>query len=339
MIKPMIDWLLETGFIYLLGVALIALVGLLLACWGVWGDRSKGRARCPECWYDMRGTLPRLVCPECGHDARQERRLHKNHYRWWRIVLGVVLVLLTAYPLTIIGGWWREQSAVRTYRLADEVYYRRIGPVWLVDQLPDELGRFFNRSYYLTVESQVELAACPSLRHLAGVYAGDVSIADVGLVHLQGLSKLRGLILSNTQVTDAGLVHLKGLSKLRYLDLMNTPVTDAGLVHLKSLSSLDTLNLDHTEMTDAGLEHLNGLAQLNWLHLGGTQVTGAGLEHLKGMSQLWHLHLGDTQVTDTGLERLKGMSKLLTLDLKGTQVTDAGVAELQQALPKITIYR
>jgi hypothetical protein len=69
----MLDWLLEIG-LYLLGVALIPAIGLLLVCWGLWGDRSKGRSRCPKCWYDMRGTAPRLECPECGHDAGQERR-------------------------------------------------------------------------------------------------------------------------------------------------------------------------------------------------------------------------------------------------------------------------
>ena len=67
-------WFLETG-LYLLGVAVVPLVGLLLVVWGLWGDRSKGRPRCPKCWYDMRGTVPRLVCPECG------RFVASAHYR------------------------------------------------------------------------------------------------------------------------------------------------------------------------------------------------------------------------------------------------------------------
>ena len=99
----MSDWFLETG-LYLLGVALVPAVGLLLVCWGLWGDRSKGRSRCPKCWYDMRGSLPWLECPECGHDAQQERRLYKNRRRWRRVVVGVVLVLLFSYPLAIVGG-------------------------------------------------------------------------------------------------------------------------------------------------------------------------------------------------------------------------------------------
>lgn len=38
----MLDWFLETG-IYLLGIAVMPGAGLLLICWGLWGDRSKGR--------------------------------------------------------------------------------------------------------------------------------------------------------------------------------------------------------------------------------------------------------------------------------------------------------
>ena len=60
---------------------------------GVRGDRSDGRARCPKCWYDMRGTLPRLVCPECGHDARQEAQLYLDRSRPWLIALGLLIVL------------------------------------------------------------------------------------------------------------------------------------------------------------------------------------------------------------------------------------------------------
>jgi hypothetical protein len=103
----MLDWLTDSGCGYLLGVALIPGVGLLLLYRGIWGDRSKGRTRCPKCWYDMRGTVPRLECPECGHDARQERRLHKHHRRWRRVTIGALLVLVSAYPLAIVGGWWR----------------------------------------------------------------------------------------------------------------------------------------------------------------------------------------------------------------------------------------
>ena len=84
----MSTWFAETG-LYLLGVAVIPGVGLLLVCFGLWGDRSRGRPRCPKCWYDMRGTVPRLECPECGHAPGSEQRLYRTRRRWRRIVVGV----------------------------------------------------------------------------------------------------------------------------------------------------------------------------------------------------------------------------------------------------------
>ena len=55
----MSDWFIETG-IYLLAIAAVPFIGLLLVFWGLWGDRSRGRPRCPKCWYDMRGTVLEL---------------------------------------------------------------------------------------------------------------------------------------------------------------------------------------------------------------------------------------------------------------------------------------
>jgi hypothetical protein len=42
-------------------------------------------------------------------------------------------------------------------------------------------------------------------------------------------------------------------------------------------------------------------------------------------------------VTDAGLKELAALKGLQKLDLRRTQVTDAGVAELQEALPTLTI--
>ena len=351
----MVDWALHTG-LYLLGVALVPAGGLLLICWGLWGDRSKGRARCPKCWYDMRGSLPRLACPECGHHAGSERRLYRNRRRRWRAMVGAVLVLLMSYPLTIIGGWYREQAALsRDSWLLDvddsgqvsvpPVYPRNsecIGPSWLVSLLPPGPARFFHRWTEVEVNSDQGMAMCRRLRHLRTVRVWG-KVTDAGLAHLEGLAQLRVLGLSGRQVTDAGLVHLKGLSQLEDLSLTDTQVTGTGLVHLKGLPKLEHLDLrwsleGHPGVADAGLMHLQGLTQLRCLWLAGTQVTDAGLAHLEGLSWLNDLYLSHTQVTDAGLAHLNRMSQLRHLDLARTQVTDAGLEYLEGLTQMRTLW-
>jgi hypothetical protein len=97
---------------------LLAALGTLLLLWSLFGDRAHGRKRCPKCWYDMSGVLPRTddgrehhICPECGTHIRSPRRLHKTRRRWAAIPIAC-LVLLCAYAASGIpqcqqGGWVR----------------------------------------------------------------------------------------------------------------------------------------------------------------------------------------------------------------------------------------
>ena len=185
----MLDWSLETG-LYLLGIALIPAAGAVLVCWGLWGDRSKGRSRCPKCWYDMRGSLPRLECPECGHAPGNARGLYRNHRRWGRIVVGIVLVLLSGYPLAVVGGWYREQSSIG--KLTQRGHWvsnpTRTGPDWLVGRLPEGFARLFDR------------AGAADLGQVA---------TDGDLAECAKLGYLQRLNLSRTQVTDAGVAKLE----------------------------------------------------------------------------------------------------------------------------------
>ena len=102
---------------------------------------------------------------------------------------------------------------------------------------------------------------------------------------------------------------------------------------------VDSVNLQDCPVTDVGLVRLQPLTHLRWLSLTNTHVTDAGLEHLKGLRQLKRLELGSTGITDAGLEHLRVLSQLYELHLNGTQITDEGVAELQKALPNLTVYR
>ena len=93
--------------LYLLGVVLVAVVGVLLIWLGQFADRSRGRPRCPECWCDMRGSLPKLECPECGHDADDERRLYQTRCHWWLIAPGYALLWAVLLAIASRSLWWK----------------------------------------------------------------------------------------------------------------------------------------------------------------------------------------------------------------------------------------
>lgn len=89
-------------------------VGLSLLVWSLLWDRSRGRRRCPKCWYGMDGVPAsegaRWTCPECGRAVAKERKLLRTRRRWGFATLAVV-VLLGSYashaaPGVRSRGWW-----------------------------------------------------------------------------------------------------------------------------------------------------------------------------------------------------------------------------------------
>lgn len=111
--------------LYAIG-ALLTLAWLALTLWALLHDRSRGRARCPKCFFSLQG-LAATRCPECGGDVTDERRLHRTHRRWGVAVLAAVLLLL---PAALTGGLARVQQAGAWADIPSAVLVRLL---WLGD--------------------------------------------------------------------------------------------------------------------------------------------------------------------------------------------------------------
>ncbi|UYV13979.1 MAG: hypothetical protein NCW75_06730 [Phycisphaera sp.] len=105
---PVGDWIFTT-----LTWLLLAL-GLLGLAWAMLWDRSRGRKRCPKCWYVVEG-VPEVdsatTCPECGKATRKPRKFRKTRRRWGFAALAMIMLAGSyashAYPIVRDHGWWR----------------------------------------------------------------------------------------------------------------------------------------------------------------------------------------------------------------------------------------
>lgn len=88
-------------------VLLLAAAALLV--WGVvWGDRARGRRRCPGCWYPAPHKR-RWRCPECGRVTAERADFLKTRRRWW-VVAPVLMLLACSYAVRVApkvrrDGW------------------------------------------------------------------------------------------------------------------------------------------------------------------------------------------------------------------------------------------
>lgn len=83
----------ESVFAVAAGLVLFA---LMLLIWAIIGDRSRGRLRCPRCWYDMEG-IDTPQCPECGKAIKSDRHLRKARRMKWPFALAGLLVGFATY--------------------------------------------------------------------------------------------------------------------------------------------------------------------------------------------------------------------------------------------------
>jgi hypothetical protein len=85
-------------------VALVCADGIGVTWWALFGDKARGRRRCPRCWHDLSGT-PGRTCGECGFEAIDEPELFATRRRWPIAVSSVAFILAVA-------GWVRDYKGM-----------------------------------------------------------------------------------------------------------------------------------------------------------------------------------------------------------------------------------
>lgn len=75
--------------------------------WAIFGDKPRGRRRCPRCWHDLSRT-PGLTCGECGFAASSEPQLARPRRRWWlaAVALAATAAVAVAAQLSILSASW-----------------------------------------------------------------------------------------------------------------------------------------------------------------------------------------------------------------------------------------
>lgn len=95
--------------------ALIIALGIGMAIWSLRGDRSRGRRRCPKCWYDMSAAAAapaddgteQFTCPECGRRIVGATGLLRPR-RFWRRAACFLLLPCLGWQMCLIGTPGRE---------------------------------------------------------------------------------------------------------------------------------------------------------------------------------------------------------------------------------------
>lgn len=99
----------NTSPLALLAAAFLVLCALTLIALGLWLDRSRGRRRCPRCWYAMDGAKPAdspaLTCPECGRRIKNDRDLLRTRRRWWVVAASLPLLASATFIIARARIW------------------------------------------------------------------------------------------------------------------------------------------------------------------------------------------------------------------------------------------
>jgi hypothetical protein len=158
-------------------------VGVVLVIFGLFFNRSKGRARCRKCWQSLDGvpkTDKGWTCPECGTLARNPKQLHKTRKSWRLLLAGAGLLVLSHYayyapdvgrlgPHALLPTW-----ALATLWPIDDLIDAQGYPITspasevLQDRLSHRTQPWATKLWLLRVRDRIEAAHAVELSHITG---------------------------------------------------------------------------------------------------------------------------------------------------------------------------
>lgn len=340
----------------------LALAGLAVVLWALFGDRGFRQARCPRCWYDMRGRRPGrggLVCPECGHDAGSEGNLYHRRRSRRQAIIGGLMLLVAAgglrvwQPLAIIvtvgvagvGGGigliaWGLWPAVRRTRRAVE---------------PEAAGGCDDSPF----SDGEALPLAGGLRLVFRTFKVGVGLIlllpSVGLLHLIGDSEAERrafmLLASRGDKENLELIARRtydpvlprwvlGWVPYRFAQcayrsphvlLEQYGSLDESLGRLSGLPHLSKLTIQYADkVTPAAWQQLRACRELRCVIVESPILNGESLRNLAGVDQLETLSLAIPRgsVTNEDILSLRNMPHLKDLSLYG-EMTDQLVEQLE----------
>ncbi len=122
-------WLTTSDWIFYTLSAILALAGAWLLHRALFKDRSRGKRRCPKCWYDLTGIPANVAptrsdpveaagseanawtCPECGRITLREGQMLRTRRHWVPCFAGVIALALSyaafKTPVVLKSDWTR----------------------------------------------------------------------------------------------------------------------------------------------------------------------------------------------------------------------------------------
>jgi hypothetical protein len=125
----------------LLAVAFAA-ASVGIVWWALFGDKPRGRRRCPRCWHDLSGT-PGSTCGECGFVAADESDFLRIRRRWLLAITALLSVVGVAAwtQLSILDATWASYLPDAAIARLPRLLPLRLQPAPVIGELRDRLAR------------------------------------------------------------------------------------------------------------------------------------------------------------------------------------------------------